>query len=315
MRDLVAGIDIGGTNIVAALLDGSATIVDRAKAKTPGGGPDAVVDAIVGLVGELSARPAAAGVGAPGPIADGVVTSAPNLAGWHKPVPLAARLRDALGIPVVVDNDANVGTLGEWQAGAGRGARFVLGCWLGTGVGGGLVLDGMPYAGAFGGAGEIGHLVVQRGGALCGCGRRGCLEAYAGRASMERMVAVATAAGHPTALHDLQAKKRKRRLTSGVWAEALASGDELATRVFDDGIDALGHALGGLVNLLDLDCVVLGGGFAEKLGQPLADRVARASRPWMLVPEPARERRFVVAELGDDSGVVGAAALARAAVG
>ncbi|QBI19707.1 ROK family protein [Egibacter rhizosphaerae] len=305
----VAGVDLGGTNIAAAVVDDAHRIMGRARRRTPTEGPESVVRAITRLVGDLDPAPEAVGVGVPGPIREGVVQTAPNLSGWQGRVPVQAQLEAALGLPVVVDNDANVGALGEWLAGAGRGARFLLGVWLGTGIGAGLVLDGRPYTGAFGGAGEIGHVVVQRGGDLCGCGRRGCLEAYAGRAAMERIVVGHIEAGRETVLPELQAQKGKRRMTSGVWAEALERGDAVAVEVFDDAIDALGVALGGAVNLLDLDAIVVGGGVAEKLGPPLAERLERAMQEWLLVPDV--DRRVVVAELGDDAGVIGAAALAR----
>lgn len=306
---LVAGIDIGGTNITAALVDDLHAVVDDDKVSTPTGGPKEVVEAIADLVKGLDADVTAVGVGAPGPINDGVVQMAPNLVGWSDPVPLAKLLAESVGLPVVVGNDANVGTVGEWVAGAARGSRFVMGVWAGTGVGGGLVLDGQPYDGAFGGAGELGHMIVRAGGALCGCGRRGCVEAYAGRASLEHMVDVAVETGDETKLFDIMKDKDKSRLTSSVWAKALKKEDPLATRLIDDAVEALGIGVGAAVNLLDLDCVVIGGGLAEKLGQPFADRVREAAQPWMLVPE--HDRRVVVAELGDDSGVVGAAELAR----
>ncbi|MBA2578964.1 MAG: ROK family protein [Euzebyaceae bacterium] len=308
----VVGVDLGGTKIAVALVTAGHEVLARHRVPTPAGGPHAVVDAIVEAVAAVGGAPGHVGVGAPGPIMDGVVMTAPNLPGWREPFPLADRLTDRLERPVTVGNDANVGTLGEWAAGAGRGSRFMLGVWLGTGVGGGLVLDGRPYDGAFGGGGEFGHVCVRQGGALCGCGRRGCVEAYAGRACMEQAVATAASQGHPTALLDIAREKGQGRVKSGTWAKALEQGDELATRVLGEAVDALGAAVGSAVNLLDLDRIVVGGGLTEKLGQDLADRVAAAARPYMLVPG---DRRVVVAELGDDSGVVGAAALARAAAG
>jgi glucokinase len=174
---LVAGVDVGGTNLAVALVDDDWTVVEREKVKTPTGGPDAVIDAIVDTLGSLSEKPAALGAGAPGPIKEGVVTSAPNLQGWIRPVPLGKILRKRLGIPVAVENDATAGLIGEWVAGAGQGSDDLLGVWLGTGVGGGLVLAGQPYRGAHGGAGEFGHIQFRPRGALCGCGRRGCIEA------------------------------------------------------------------------------------------------------------------------------------------
>lgn len=306
------GVDLGGTKVAFAAVDESHQVVARDRITTPVG-PDAVLDAIVEGVRALNDGAVAVGVGAPGPVVDGVLTFAPNLPGFGAPVPIERRLNEALGLPVVLENDANAGAVGEWVAGAGRGASFLLGVWLGTGVGGGLVLNGAPYRGAFGGAGEFGHLCVRQGGAVCGCGRRGCVEAYAGRASMEQLVAVRTANGQPTLLTEIAAERGKQRLTSGVWAKALARGDALATAIFDDAIEVLGAGIGAAVNLLDLDTVVVGGGVAEKLGADLVDRIAAATRPYLLAPDGPR--RFVVAELGDDAGVVGAAALAGERIG
>lgn len=308
---LVAGVDLGGTNITVVLLDG-VDIIDRARKRTPQEGPEAVREAIVRTVGKLDRAPEAVGVGAPGPVRDGVVMTAPNLDGWVAPVDLAGGLTDALGLPVAVDNDATVGALGEWTAGAGRGARSLLGAWIGTGVGGGLVLDGRPYRGAFGLAGEFGHMIVHRGGALCGCGRRGCVEAYAGRAALEGAAVTAAQAGRPTAMPAIQERLGKRRMTSAVWSTALAEGDALATRLFADAIDALGCAIASAVNLLDLDTVVLGGGLAEKLGGDFVEQVAAATRPRILAG--AEDRRFLLAALGDDAGAIGAAAIAREAL-
>jgi glucokinase len=306
---LVAGVDIGGTNISVAVVDDRHQVVDDDKVSTPAGGPEKVVKAIAEVIDGFEGDVDAVGVGAPGPVNDGVIMTAPNLEGWSEPVPLARMLAETLGLPVTVGNDANVGTVGEWVAGAARGARFVLGVWAGTGVGGGLVLDGRPFDGAYGGGGEFGHMIVRSGGALCGCGRRGCIEAYAGRACMEHMVDVAAENGEETKLFDIMKKKDKDRLTSSVWAKALEKDDPLATRLIDDAVEAIGIGVGSVVNLLDLDCVVVGGGLAEKLGQRLADRIHEAARPWMLVPDV--DRRVVVAQLADDSGVVGAAELAR----
>ncbi|HEX6255313.1 MAG TPA: ROK family protein [Euzebyales bacterium] len=309
---LVAGIDVGGTNIEVALVDDDHSVVDRAKGRTPTDGHDAVVERVAELVGKLDDRPSAVGVGIPGPVNDGVVTRPPNLRNWPDEVSFGTLLRDELGMPVEVGNDANVGALGEWVAGAGRGSRFMLGVWMGTGIGGGLILDGRPYTGAFGGAGEFGHMIVHRGGAQCGCGRRGCIEAYAGRASMERFVEMAVAAGRGTELYEIRDDKGKERLTSAVWAKALDEGDDLTTELIDEAIEAVAIGIGSVVNLLDLDRVVIGGGLAEKLGQDLADDIARAAQPWTLVPRD--DRRYVVAELGDDPGVIGAAALGRASM-
>ncbi len=306
-----AGIDLGGTKIAGALVSETLEVLARVRSKTPAGGPDAVVRGIVAALEELGGEPAAIGVGAPGPVADGVVLTAPNLPGWTHPVALERVLGRRLSAPVVVANDGNVATLGEWAVGAGRGADHILGVFLGTGVGGGLVLDGRMHGGATGQAGEFGHVTVALDGPECGCGRLGCVEAYAGRASMERRVAELVAEGRTTLLPQLAARKGKSRFTSGVWAAALEEGDAVARQVLDQAVVALGAAIGGALNLLDLQRVVIGGGMTEKLGTPLVDRIAAATEPYRMTL--ATSVTFTPAALADDAGVLGAAALARAA--
>lgn len=309
---LVAGVDVGGTNIEVGLVDGDHTVRERAKKSTPTGGPEAVLDAVAELVSSLDGDPIAIGVGIPGVVYQGQVLTVPNLTNWHELVDLSGGLNKRLHLPVHLGNDANVGLLGEWVAGAALGHRDVLGLWLGTGVGGGMILDGRPYDGGRGAAGEVGHVLVHPGGALCGCGRRGCVEAYAGRRSMTQTAVAMAEAGRETALFDIRDDEKKKSFTSKVWARALAESDELATEIFDAGIDALGVAVGSMVNILDVELVVVGGGMAEKLGQDLADRIGAAAQPWMMRPSP--DLTFSVSELLDDAGVVGAAALARSAV-
>ncbi len=309
---LVAGVDVGGTNIEVGLVDDDHEVRVRAKAPTPKGGPGEVLDTIAELIDSLDEDPVAVGVGIPGVVHEGSVLTVPNLSNWHETFDLVGSLTDRVEVPVALGNDANVGLLGEWLDGAAKGARNVLGLWMGTGVGGGLILDGHPYTGTRGAAGEIGHVVVMAGGALCTCGRRGCAEAYAGRRSMRGVATSMVDAGWKTQLFDIAEEEDKTSLTSKVWAEALDEGDELATKLFDTAIETLGVAVGSTVNLLDLEVVVVGGGLAEKLGQDLADRVAEAAAPWMLQPSP--DLRFVVSELEDDAGVVGAASLGRAAL-
>ena len=309
---LVAGVDVGGTNIEVGLVSGDHEVHDRAKALTPTSGPDAVFDTIAELVRSLGGDPIAVGVGIPGVVHEGRVLTVPNLEQWDEDVDLVGGLTSRLDAPVTLGNDANVGLLGEWVAGAAKGARDVLGLWMGTGIGGGLVLDGRPYEGSRGSAGEIGHVLVQPGGAMCGCGRRGCVEAYAGRRSMSQSVAAMVESGWETDLYDIQDDEEKAKLTSRVWARALDEDDALAQKLVSTAVEHLGVAIGSAVNLLDIELVVVGGGLPEKLGQDLADRLEESARPWMLRPSP--DLRFVVSALGDDAGVVGAAALARSAV-
>ncbi len=309
---IVAGVDVGGTNIEVGLVDQNHDVIARAKHNTPTGGPDAVIATIVDLVRSLSDEPIAVGVGIPGVVHDGNVLTVPNLANWIDQVDVRKQLEASLGIPVALGNDVNVGLLGEWIAGVANGIDDVLGVWMGTGIGGALVLDGRPFNGSRGAAGEIGHVVVQPGGALCGCGRRGCVEAYAGRRSMAATAAAMVDAGRTSALFDIRDDEGKTKLTSKVWARALAEHDPLAIQLFDMAVEMLGIGVASVINMTDVEMVVIGGGLAEKLGQDLADRIREAATPWMLRPNP--EVRWVPSALGDDAGVVGAAALARAAV-
>lgn len=307
---LLAGVDVGGTNIGVGLVSADHEVDGRTKEPTPTS-VDGLVDAVSRMVGDLDEIPAGVGIGIPGIIKDDKVVQAPNLEGWDADTDLAALVSERLdGLPVALVNDAQCGLLGEWVAGAGRDSSFCLGVWLGTGVGAGLVLDGRSYDGAGGGSGEFGHMVVRPGGARCGCGRRGCIEAYAGRRMMTESARAMQAAGRTTSLFDIQAKKDKAKATSSVWAEALEDGDPVATEIFDDAITVLGHGVANALNLLDVDRVVIGGGMAEKLGQDLADRIAAAARHGAV--RPIGKHQIRAAALGDDSGIVGAAVVARA---
>lgn len=309
---LVAGVDVGGTNIEVGLVDGRHQVVARSKKSTPQDGPGAVIATIGELIDSLKEKPAAVGVGIPGAVNAGKVMTVPNLPHWSADIDLGKRLSKTLGLPVALGNDANVGLLGEWLAGAAEGADNVLGVWMGTGIGGGLILDGRPYTGSRGAAGEVGHVIVRADGALCSCGRRGCVEAYAGRRLMSKTVRAIHESGRETSLFKIQQAEGKAQPTSKVWARALKEGDTLAREVFTAGISTLGMGIGSILNVLDLERVVMGGGMAEKMGQTLADRVGEATKPWVMAPNPSLT--FVIAKLGDDSGVVGAAALGRALI-
>jgi glucokinase len=304
------GIDLGGTKVYGVVLhDGD--VKAEAKRKTPvGGNADAVVDTIAAVVHELGGvrDVAGIGVGAPGVVdhPHGTIRRAPNLPGFDREVALGPMLSERLdGATVWVDNDANVGVLAEREVGAATGARDILGVWVGTGVGGGLVLDGAVRRGASGIAGEIGHTVVHPGGRTCGCGYPGHLEAYAGRASMERETRERHAHGTATALVDLAGDGR---MTSGVWEKALAAGDALAEELVDDAVIALGAAVVSAVTLLDLALVVVGGGLADKLGPSFAGRIEQAARDSLYIR--GSSMRVVSAQLGDRAGAVGAALMA-----
>jgi glucokinase len=249
------------------------------------------------------------GVGSPGAIdqAAGTVAQARNLPGWEGTFPLADALAAAVGAPVAVENDVQVAVIGEFELGAGRPYSSLLGVWWGTGVGGGLILDGKPWVGR-GAAGEIGHVVVRIGGAHCPCGRRGCLEAYAGRGAMEARARHLVERGRKTNLFDLMEKHGRTRLTSGVWARALDHGDEMATDLIDRAIRALGAGIASAVNLLDIEAVVIGGGLGTRLGEPYVERIAAAMQPHLFVSD--RPPAVLPAALGDLGGAIGATLIA-----
>jgi glucokinase len=303
------GVDLGGTKILAVRIERDGTASPVVKRSTPvDEGPDGVIAAIAGVVEELGLEGLeAVGVGAPGIVSPGTgrVGNAPNLPAWGESVALGPRLADAVGVPVLVENDVNAAIVGEHWSGSAKGHDDVLGVWMGTGVGGGLILDGQLRRGPRGAAGEIGHIVVQHGGRRCGCGGLGHLESYAGRAAMEVEARRRHAAGERTLLVQLAGEGRMK---SGVFAKALAKGDRVAADLVDGAVAAMGIALASVVMLVDVTLVVVGGGLAEKLGDGLVGQVANATTA--LLPSDLGIT-VATAALGDDSGALGAAALAQ----
>ena len=314
---VTVGVDVGGTNIQVIVLDGDDEHLGSARMRTPVDGDrtnvleviDAAVNDAVGDAGVALDEVDAIGVGTPGVVMDGTVGGASNVPGWEERFSLQTGLEQRLDRPVRVVNDVTAAARGEHRLGAGRGAQQLLVVFVGTGVGAGLILNGEPYEGAFGGAGEFGHTVVHVGGAVCPCGRRGCVEAYAGRRAMENAVDRAIAAGTETVVPSLVEKKGRQRMTSGVVRDALAMGDPLVADLVDAGIDALGAGIASAVNLLDVERVVIGGGLADKLGPSFLHRVEAAMRPSLfLIPSRVE---VLPAELGDAGGALGAALVAR----
>ncbi|HWH09702.1 MAG TPA: ROK family protein [Solirubrobacteraceae bacterium] len=311
-----AGVDLGGTKIQTIIVDDDFEVLASARRPTPTvGGPEAVAKEIIESVREAAGTAAVdlsalegIGVGSPGEIdeATGTVSEARNIPGWEGSYPLSSVLGKALGSPVRLGNDVTVATTAEFTRGAARQYDSLLGVFWGTGVGGGLILDGKPWFGR-GGAGEIGHMVVELDGAQCLCGRRGCMEAYAGRAAMEIRARELADKGHETELFELMAKRGRTRLTSGIWARALKRSDPLAEKLVGRAIAALGAGVASAVNLLDVEAVVIGGGLGDRLGQPYADRIAAAMQPHLFAD--ARPPAIVVSSLGDLGGALGAAML------
>ncbi|HET9104432.1 MAG TPA: ROK family protein [Solirubrobacteraceae bacterium] len=313
---LRGGIDLGGTKIEAIVVDAEHNVRGQARQPTPtDGGPadvagqmaEALKDAAK-AAGVKSSDLAGVGVGSPGDVEEGTgaVSNARNLPGWIKPFPLGQTLAAALGTQVRIGNDVQVATDAEFALGAGKPYQSVLGVFWGTGVGGGLILDGKPWLGR-GGAGEIGHMVVRRNGAHCPCGRRGCMEAYAGRGAMELRARREADKGAKTDLFKIMQARGRTRLTSSVWAHALDAGDPLATELIERAVQALGAGIASAVNLLDIEAVIIGGGLGVRFGQPMAERIATDMHPHLFNDE--RPPAVRVAGLGDLSGGLGAAML------
>jgi glucokinase len=311
------GIDLGGTKIQAIVMGADHSPIGQARRLTPHkGGPAAVVDALVACMSEAAAAAGVnvesldgIGVGAPGEVNAklGTLSNATNLSEWERPFSLAKTLSERFGgAPVKLGNDVSVATDAELKLGAGKGAQAVLGVFWGTGVGGGVAFEGELWHGR-GDAGEIGHMVVKQGGARCPCGRRGCMEAYAGRRAMELKAKRLVEKGHHTDLFKIMRERGRETLSSGVWAHALADGDKLAHRLIERAVQALGSGVASAVNLLDVELVLLGGGLGTRFGEPMLERVTAAMKPHLYNDE--RPPVLRLAALGDLGGALGAALL------
>lgn len=313
---LRGGVDLGGTKIQAVVTARAGKVVGQARRDTPRrGGPEEVAHDLALTIREAAADAGVkvtelvgVGVGAPGSVdpAAGIVHQAPNIDGWTDSFALGPVLSERVRLPVFVANDVSVAVEAERRLGAGRGVRSFLGVFWGTGIGGGLVVDGRLLQGR-GSAGEIGHVCVKPGGRRCGCGLRGCVEAYAGRRALEER-ARRESRKRKTALFDLQHKRGREALTSGVWLRALDAGDAVARDLLDEAVEALGVAIGSTVTLLDVDVVIIGGGLGERLGPTWLRRIEKSARRHTFFAEAPSYR---LAELGDMGGAIGASFLVR----
>ena len=311
------GVDLGGTKIQTVVVDEQNKVLGQARRPTPTeGGPQDVAREIAQALRDAAklaesdpAALAGIGVGSPGVIEGDNVSTARNLPGWEGTFALAETLASELGVegmPIEIGNDVQVATDAEFELGAGRPYSSLIGVFWGTGVGSGLILDGKPWLGQ-GGAGEIGHMVVEIDGARCTCGRRGCVEAYAGRAAMEIHARKLYEKGKHTDLFKLMKEHERTRLTSGIWERALKHEDKLAIELIDRAIEALGAGIASAINLLDVPAVIIGGGLGVRLGDPYAKRISEAMQPHLFADE--RPPAVHVAKLGDLGGAIGAALL------
>ena len=310
----VLGIDIGGTNLVVGSVaeNGSSLHALGSEPTHAESGATDVLDRLVALADRTIAKtrsevPGAeilgVGVGAPGPLdtRSGIVLLTPNL-GWVN-MPLRQIIHDRLGLPATLDNDANCAVLGEWWVGAARGARNAIGITIGTGIGGGLVLDGKLYHGASDVAGEIGHTTIDTEGRRCKCGNYGCLEAYASGPNIAMRAIEAVEAGAPSSLSALVGTKQP--ITAQTVYEAAQQGDVLALEVVNDTAKFLGAGIANLLNIFNPEVVVVCGGVTlagDHLFTPLRREVARRAF------KPAVQAcRIVPGELVNTAGVYGAA--------
>jgi glucokinase len=315
---LRGGIDLGGTKIQAAIVGARGKVYGEARRQTPTEGTPADVAAEMAAALREAAEGAGVetkalvgiGVGSPGDADEktGDVSGAKNLPGWDGTFPLGKTLAKELGTGVRVGNDVQVATEAEFHLGAGKPYGSLLGVFWGTGVGGGLVLDGKPWLGR-GAAGEIGHVVVKRGGAKCPCGRRGCMEAYAGRIAMEGEARREHDKGTKTELFKLMHKHDRDRLTSGIWERALDDEDKLTEKLIARAIEALGTGIASSVNLIDPEAVIIGGGMGIRFGERFMEPLTKEIDRHLFVDD--RPPAIHVASLGDLGGAIGASMLVR----
>ncbi|MDH7598877.1 MAG: ROK family protein [Sedimentisphaerales bacterium] len=318
-KEILAGIDLGGTNIKIGCFDSGLRLLARDSVPTEAHmSAKVVVDQLGAAVNRLvqglgkGARLVAAGIGSPGP-ADykkGIIFQCANLPTF-KDVPLPQMLSERLHCPVAFDNDANVACYGEFVAGAGKDVQDMVFFTLGTGIGCGIVSNGRLIQGATGNAAEVGHMIIFRDGRQCNCGQRGCVEAYASASSTARRAMEAIQAGRPSSLKGLL--EEKGQITSKDVYEHLAAGDMLAKQITDETARALAIMCVNILHTTDPARIVFSGGMIAA-GQVLLDRIRYYFQQeiWRLKKETVE---IVFASLGEDAGIVGAAAMAKEKIG
>lgn len=318
MSDLIVGVDLGGTNVESAVVHDGEILGSKKKKTKAERGVEVVLDRIAETVTKALDRSdatlsdvEAVCIGAPGAVdpSTGVVRAAPNL-NWTDVAlgdALSARLDD---VRVMVDNDVNVGLMGEYAHGAAQNASDVVGIWVGTGVGGSVIVNDNLVYGGRGAAGEVGHVVVQPRGRRCGCGRRGCVEAYASKTGMEAIIREEMERGRSTVVFDVMEDKGKNKLTSSVIEGSLDAGDALMEEAIQTAQYYLGLLTADVVNMLDPSVIIFGGGVVERLEEAFVDPIARTARQHYLQRSGAEDIRIVPSVLGDDAGPLGAAVIA-----
>lgn len=310
-KSVLIGVDLGGTNMKVGLVSREGELLGERRAPTDvPAGPEAATDRMVELARallderDLSTREVTAcGIGSPGPLSTetGCIVKTPNLQGWDG-APIAPPVGEALGVPCFLEGDANAACWGEHWVGAGRGVRNMVMVTLGTGVGGGVIVNGELIRGADDTGGHIGHTPVEPGGATCGCGSKGCLEAYASATSTVRRFREAVKRGEKSSLEP------RDDLTARDLFEAAQAGDALARRIIELTGWYVGIVLGGLANVLNPDLCCVAGGMINA-GEMLFEPMRRSTREHSF-PAPGDRLRIVPAQLGEPAGIIGAAGCA-----
>ena len=317
-ENYVVGIDLGGTKILAGLFNGSLECIGTAKVSTKAQrGMETVITRIERCVrdavdeADLSLKQVAGvGIGAPGAVdfETGTVIFAPNLDGW-KEVPLKKELEKQLGVPVFVENDGNIAVLGVHVAELKAKPRHVIGIFVGTGIGGGLIINGELYSGFNHTAGEIGHMVIDVNGPKCGCGSRGCFEAVASRTAIFQRIKEGIKEGEKTLLTDMLGDSLED-LRSGDLRKAIRRGDKFVARVIEQAAEYIGIGVANLINILGPEVVVLGGGVMEALADEMTATILKTAKDHAM-PGTMKNVEIITSKLGDNAGITGAAVLAR----
>ncbi|MDB6030801.1 MAG: Glucokinase [Verrucomicrobiales bacterium] len=313
------GVDLGGTKIYTGVFDSSLNLLGTARVSTKAQrGHDAVIERIYRCVQDavdecdLSLKQIRAiGVGAPGAVdpESGKVIFAPNL-DW-KDVPLKKELEKHLDVPISIENDCNICTIGVYETELKAKPKNMLGIFIGTGIGGGLILNGHLYSGFNRTAGEIGHMVIDVNGPKCGCGNNGCFEALASRTALFRRIHTAVKAGQKTILTDMLGPNLED-LRSGNLRKAIRRGDKFVDRVVEEAAEYTGIAVGNLINIFNPEVIVLGGGVIEALADEMMAIIIEIAKDYAL-PGTSKGIEIMASKLGDDAGIVGGAVIAKRA--
>jgi glucokinase len=317
--EYVVGVDLGGTKILAGVFEiSSLKCIATAKLSTKSQrGVDKVIERVARCAqdaideADLTVKQVAGlGIGAPGAVNfnEGTVIFAPNMEGW-KDVPLKKQLEKQIDIPVFVENDCNIAALGVYVAELKSKPSSMVGIFVGTGIGGGLVLNGELYSGFGHTAGEVGHMVLEVSGPKCGCGNKGCFEALASRSAIFEQIKAGVKDGQKTILLDMLGDDLED-LRSGDLRKAIRRGDKYVDRVIDGAAEYIGIATANLVNILNPEVVVLGGGVMEALADEMMSVIVETAKDYAM-PGAMKGVEIVASKLGDSAGITGGAVLAK----